>query len=218
MNGKLQIEFVSDFVCPWCYIGKKRLEQALELCPDIDVHVSWQPFQLSPDMPREGRNKQQHYAEIFGTEKAQEISQRMQQTGTEEGIAFGSDAEAISPNTLSAHVLLYWAEQSASVDAAGLAERLFEEHHVNCRNIGDPELLAEISAEFGMDEKRVLERLQGGADEDVVREKIADSVARGVSGVPFFVLNGRYGLSGAQPPELLAQTIEKVAREDVSAD
>ena len=213
MSQKLQIEVVSDFVCPWCYIGKKRLEQALEMCPDLDAEVVWQPFQLSPDMPREGRNKQEHYAEIFGTEKAQEIAGRMQQTGEEEGIAFGSSADAVSPNTLSAHVLLHWAAEDSAVDVAALAERLFNEHHVNCSNIGDHALLAEIAAEFGMDHQQVLDNLSAGKDEEAVKNRIRDAAARGVSGVPFFIVNGRYGLSGAQPPELLAETFAKVVSE-----
>jgi len=213
MSQKLQIEVVSDFVCPWCYIGKKRLEQALEMCPDIDAEVVWQPFQLSPDMPREGRNKQQHYAEIFGAEKAQEIAGRMQQTGEAEGIAFGSSVDAVSPNTLSAHVLLQWAEENPAVDVAALAERLFDEHHVNCSNIGDHALLAEIAAEFGMDHQQVLVNLAAGKDEEMVKNRIKDAVSRGVSGVPFFIVNGRYGLSGAQPPELLAETFAKAVSE-----
>ncbi len=218
MSQKLHIEVVSDFVCPWCYIGKKRLEQALEMCPDIDAEVVWQPFQLSPDMPREGCNKHEHYIEIFGAEKAGEIEARMQNTGVEEGISFGSSPDAVSPNTLSAHALLYRASQQSSVDTSALADRLFEEHHVNCANIGDHQLLSAIAAEFGMDGEAELRDLASGRDEDSVREMIQASATRSVSGVPFFIINGRYGISGAQPPEMLVKTFKQVLNEGAAAE
>ena len=96
-EAKLTIDVVSDIVCPWCYVGKKRLEAALAQRPDLDVNVNWQPYQLSPDMPREGRKRRDHYEQIFGSERAEQIMASMRQTGEEEGIAFGSDPEAMSP-------------------------------------------------------------------------------------------------------------------------
>ena len=99
MTNPIKIEIVSDHVCPWCYVGKRRLEAALAQRPELDVEVTWQPYQLSPDMPREGRKKLDHYREIFGEERAETIMGSMKDTGIEEGIAFGNDPDAISPNS-----------------------------------------------------------------------------------------------------------------------
>ena len=215
MPGKtINIEVVSDVVCPWCYVGKRRLEAALARRPDLDVTVAWQPFQLSPDMPREGRKRQEYYREKFGAERAEAMLNGMKQTGEEEGIAFGNDPEAMSPNTLSAHVLIYWATNDERVDANELAEKLFHAHHVACENIGDHAVLSRIAGEVGMDTDDIAERLVAGEDEDVVKERIAHFAARGVSGVPFFVINDQYGISGAQPAEALVSAFDQIAAGD----
>lgn len=221
MNKELRIEIVSDFVCPWCYVGKKRLEAALKkfvvLQPDVQTTISWQPFQLSPDMPREGRNKLEHYREIFGEERALQIAESMRDTGIEEGIAFGVSPDAVSPNTLSAHVLLLWATEDDAVDANAVAEQLFHAHHVECADIGSHDVLAGIAEIAGMNSAEVRRNLAEGVDEVRVQEQIDIAKTRGVSGVPFFVLNDRYGLSGAQPPEVLAETFEQILAEGAAA-
>ena len=214
MSGKkLKIEVVSDPVCPWCYVGKRRLESALAQRPGLDVDVEWQPFQLNPDMSREGRNRRDYYREKFGAETAETMLSGMRQTGEEVGIAFGSDPEAMAPNTLSAHVLLYWAGADEGIDAGEAAEKLFHAHHVACENIGDHAVLARIAGEVGMDEGDVTERLAAGVDEDIVRERIAHLASLGVSGVPFFIVNGKYGISGAQPSEILVSAFDQIAAE-----
>ena len=168
----LSIQIVSDVVCPWCYIGKRRLEKALAERPDVAVEITWFPFQLSPDMPREGKDRQEHYASIFGEERARQIVARMRETGAVDGIAFETLPGARSPNTLSAHVLLYWASRSAGIDQGALAEKLFAAHHVACEDIGDHEVLARIAGEVGMNSDEVLKGLQEGTDEGC--RKIAD--------------------------------------------
>jgi predicted DsbA family dithiol-disulfide isomerase len=216
MTSPIKIEIVSDPVCPWCYVGKRRLEAALEQRPELDVEVTWQPYQLSPDMPREGRKKLDHYREIFGEERAEIIMGSMKDTGVEEGIAFGNDPDAISPNTLSAHVLMLWARDDEQVDADELAEKLFYAHHVACENIGDHAVLMRIASEVGMDDPGLAEKLQSGKDEDKVAQSVKESAARGVSGVPFFIINGRYGLSGAQPADSLVAALDQIAAEDTN--
>ncbi len=215
MSQTLNVEMVSDFVCPWCYVGKKRLEKAVALLrekgADVTVDLKWQPFQLSPDMPREGRNRADHYRAIFGAERAQQIMASMQDTGRDEGIAFGASPDAMSPNTLSAHALLLWASETPGVDSDAVAEALFSAHHEACADIGDHEVLAGIAAEAGMDGAEVRRKLESGEDEGRVLEMIRQSAARGVSGVPFFIVNDRYGLSGAQPPEVLVDAFEQIA-------
>ncbi len=206
----LHIEVVSDTVCPWCYVGKRRLESAIAQRPDLDIQVSWRPFQLSPDMPRAGRKRLEHYQQIFGAERAQTIMDSMKDTGREEGIAFGNSPDAVSPNTLSAHVLMLWARESAGIDANALAEKLFYAHHVACENIGDHAVLARIAGAAGMDVAQVRQDLAAGKDEDRVQQLIQESVARGVSGVPFFIINSRYGLSGAQPADAFLAAFEQI--------
>ncbi len=210
MSQSISIEIVSDFVCPWCYVGKKRLERALAMRPDLRAEVSWSPFQLSPDMPRSGRNKQAHYEEIFGAQRAAQIMDSMRVTGEAEGIAFGSSPDAVSPNTLSAHVLAFWAAADPGVDTDAVIERLFAAHHVECADIGDHDTLVTIAVGAGMDGDAVRRKLATGDDEAAVRAQIELAKQRGVSGVPFFILDAQYGMSGAQPPELLVQTFDQL--------
>ena len=199
---------------PWCFVGKRRLEAALAEHPDLNVTAAWQPFQLSPDLPREGRNRQDYYREIFGPERAATIMDRLKQTGEEEGISFGSHADAMAPNTLSAHVLMYWAGADDGIDVNDLAEKLFHAHHVACEDIGDHPVLTRIATEVGMDADDVAARLAAREDETSVKGLIATSTARGVSGVPFFIINGQYAISGAQPTDILLSAFDQIAPGD----
>lgn len=210
MAKTLSIQIVSDVVCPWCYIGKRRLEKALAERPGIPVAITWFPFQLSPEMPREGKDRLEHYVAIFGGERAAEIRERMRETGAAEGIAFGTKPGARSPNTLSAHVLLYWASRSTGIDQGVLMEKLFAAHHIDCEDIGDHTVLARIAGEVGMNGAEVLKGLRDGTDENTVRSLIEQAREAGVTGVPFFIINGEYGLSGAHPPEAIVELIDEV--------
>jgi predicted DsbA family dithiol-disulfide isomerase len=211
MREPISIQIVSDLVCPWCYVGKRRLEQALAQRPAVPVEITWFPFQLSPDMPREGRDRREHYAGIFGEARSREIMDRMRATGAAEGIPFDTPPGARSPNTLSAHVLLYWASRSQDVDQNALAEKLFAAHHVRGEDIGNHHVLAGIASEVGMNAAEVLKALQAGTDEDTVQELIGQARDAGISGVPFFIVNGEHGLSGAQPPEAFLDVLDRVA-------
>ncbi|MCP4926339.1 MAG: DsbA family oxidoreductase [Gammaproteobacteria bacterium] len=210
----INLEVISDWVCPWCFVGKRRLEAALAERPELNVTVTWQPFQLSPDIPREGLNREQYFQQIFGPERAVTIMDRLKQTGQEEGIAFGSHADAMAPNTLSAHVLMNWASADDRLDASELAEKLFHAHHVDCEDIGDHAVLTRIAGEVGMDVDAVAERLAAREDETLVKERIANSKTRSVSGVPFFVINGQHGLSGAQPTDVLLSAFDQIETGD----
>jgi predicted DsbA family dithiol-disulfide isomerase len=209
MTTSLNIDIISDLVCPWCYVGKRRLEQALARRPDLESRVNWLPFQLSPDMPREGTDRIAHYESIFGAERAHTILESMSHTGEEVGLKFQLKPGARSPNTLAAHVLMYWAGQTEGVDQNELAEKLFAAHHTDCENLGDPAVLARIAEEVGMDRAQVQTDLVTHKDEDMVVALIGQAKAAGVSGVPFFILNGQLALSGAQPPEILLQAIDQ---------
>ncbi len=211
MAEPLPIQIVSDLVCPWCYVGKRRLERALAARPELPVRVTWLPFQLSPDMPREGKDRQAHYAAIFGAERARTIMDGMRQTAAAEGLHFEAGPGARSPNTLSAHVLLYWAGDRPDVDQNALAEKLFAAHHTRSEDLGDPAVLARLAGEVGMDPAGVEAQLRAGKDEDRVQALIEEARQVGVSGVPFFIFNGQYAVSGAQPPEALVEVIDRIS-------
>jgi predicted DsbA family dithiol-disulfide isomerase len=218
MSKPVIIQIVSDIVCPWCFVGKRRLEKALAARPGVDVEITWFPFQLTPDMPREGKDRREHYASIFGEERARQIMERMKDSGAEDGIAFHTPPGAKSPNTLSAHVLLYWASRIVGVDQNLLAEKLFSAHHERGEDIGSHHVLAGIASEVGMNPAEVLKSLEDGTDEDTVRSLIEQARQAGISGVPFFIINGEHGLSGAQPPEAFTQLFDQIgARRDVAA-
>jgi predicted DsbA family dithiol-disulfide isomerase len=212
MADPLQIQIVSDLVCPWCYVGKRRLERALAARPDLPVSLTWLPFQLSPDMPREGKDRQAHYAAIFGAERARTIMDGMRQTAAAEGLRFEAGPGARSPNTLSAHVLLYWAGERPDIDQNALAERLFAAHHTHSEDLGDAGVLARIAGEAGMDPAEVEAGLRAGKDEDRVQALMEEARQVGVSGVPFFIFNGQYAVSGAQPPEALLEVIDRLSQ------
>ena len=210
MQTPVQIQIVSDFVCPWCYIAKRRLEVALAGYPAIRTRISWLPFQLSPDMPPEGKDRQAHYAAIFGAERAQTIMDKMVATAAADGLVFATLPGARSPNTLAAHRLLYWAGQMPDIDQNELAERLFAAHHTLSEDIGDPAVLARIAAGVGMENAGLEDRLRGDTDGDTVRSLIDDARRAGVSGVPFLIFDQQQAVSGAQSPEALAGILDQV--------
>ncbi|MEO8225300.1 MAG: DsbA family oxidoreductase [Gammaproteobacteria bacterium] len=211
MAAPIRIQIVSDLVCPWCYVGKRRLEKALAARPDLAASVTWLPYQLSPDMPREGKDRLVHYAGIFGPERARTIMDGMRETAAADGLHFETRPGAKSPNTLAAHVLLYWAGQDPAVDQNALAEKLFAAHHSDSEDLGDPDVLARIAGEVGMDPATVRAGLTAGTDEAAVQGLIEEARQAGVSGVPFFIFNGDYAVSGAQPPEALLEVLDRLA-------
>lgn len=212
MTTTVKINIVSDHVCPWCYIGKRRLEQALAQRPEVTAQISWLPFQLSPDMPPEGKDRREHYESIFGADRAREIIEGMRVTGAAEGLDFQTRPGARSPNTMAAHRLMYWAAQLDNADQTELAEKLFVAHHVDCDDIGNPDVLARLAGEVGMDPAAVRDKLQTDADEEEVRAMMERARQMGVTGVPFFIVNERYAFSGAQPPEAIVELLDRLIR------
>jgi predicted DsbA family dithiol-disulfide isomerase len=212
MSKRINIEMVSDFACPWCYVGKRRLNKVIAQRPGVDLALNWRPFQLNPDMPREGRNRRDYYRNKFGDEGAKNLRESLKNAGAEEGIVICNEPDAMAPNTLSAHVLMFWAAQNENIDTNALAEKLFYAHHVACENIGDHDVLVRIAGEVGMDKAGVVTKLAVGSDEDKVKEQIHQTAARGVTGVPFYLINERYGISGAQPAETLAAALDEIAK------
>lgn len=212
MTATLKIDIVSDHVCPWCYIGKRRLERALAQRPEVIAQIRWLPFQLSPDMPPEGRDRLEHYESIFGGDRARQIIDSMRETGAAEGLDFQTRPGARSPNTMAAHRLMYWAAELDQVDQTELAEKLFAAHHVDCDDIGDPEVLARLAGEVGMDADEIRARLDTEADQDEVQAMMEQARQMGVTGVPFFIINERYAFSGAQPSDAIVELIDRLTR------
>jgi predicted DsbA family dithiol-disulfide isomerase len=201
----LTIDVVSDVVCPWCYLGEKRLEAALadEAGP---VQVRWRPYQLDPTIPEGGLDRGEYMAKKFGKSgRLQSIHDNLTRLGAEIGVPFAFDKIKRSPNTLDAHRLIRWAA-SAGVQAE-VADRLFKAYFVEGLDIGDRAVLIEIAGECGLDATLVEKLLADGADVDLVRQEVEQAQAMGVSGVPFFIFAGRLGVPGAQEPSVLRQAM-----------
>lgn len=206
----MQIEIVSDVICPWCFIGKRRLEKALAQRPDISFEIGWRPFQLNPDMPRDGADRKSYLeAKFGGPERAQQIYARISAEGAKEGIPFDFNGIRRTPNTLAAHSVLRWA-LGAGVQNE-LKERLFNLYFIEGKDIGDHQVLADAAAAEGMDGALVKSLLDEDRDADVIQQE--DMMARqlGVTGVPFFIFERKYGVPGAQEPDVLLQVIDQVA-------
>jgi predicted DsbA family dithiol-disulfide isomerase len=197
----LEIEVASDVVCPWCYIGKRRLEKALALLKDeFEVKVRWLPFQLNPDLPSEGIPRAEYRKAKFGSlERSKQMDARVIAEGKGEGIDFAFDRMERQPNTTQAHRLIVLAENQDSV-----VEALFRAHFEQARNIGDPKVLAEIAAQCGVQGWPAKAPDVSGLEEEV-REL-------GISGVPTFIFERRNGVSGAHPPAALAEAMRSYVK------
>jgi predicted DsbA family dithiol-disulfide isomerase len=204
----LKIDVISDVVCPWCYLGKKRLARALaaERSENTDVH--WRPYQLDPSIPPGGVDRQAYLRNKFGDDgRLEQAHERLRALGAEEGLAFAFDKIERAPNTLDAHRLIRWASETGLQDA--IVERLFSLYFQEGRDIGDRRLLAETAREAGMDFKDVEKRLSDGVDESEVRREISQAQSLGVTGVPFFIFASRFGVPGAQSAEVLSTAIDR---------
>jgi predicted DsbA family dithiol-disulfide isomerase len=204
------LDVVSDVMCPWCYIGKRRLTRALVLAgPDIDTEVRWRPFQLDSTIPPGGIDRQEYLDRKFGREKAAEIYRQIRETGEMEGIPFAFDQITKSPNTIDAHRLIRWAATGSQQDE--VVDRLFELFFVEGEDIGEHSVLIDIAREAEMDVDLVAELIATDADKDKVEHEIALAQQLGVQGVPTFVLANQFMITGAQPAENLAEAIQEIA-------
>jgi predicted DsbA family dithiol-disulfide isomerase len=207
---RLTIDVISDVVCPWCYVGKRRLEAALsELAarePALRPFVSWHPFQLNPDLPREGIDRRAYVEGKFGgPERARQVYERIRAVGAEVGIAFAFGAIARQPNTRDAHRLISWAQAQGDADA--LVERLFRAYFLDGRFIGDHAILAAIAGEAGLDADAARAHLASEQGDEAIVAMDRRVRELGVEGVPFFIFEGRIAVSGAQEPQVLLDAI-----------
>jgi predicted DsbA family dithiol-disulfide isomerase len=212
MSAPLPIIVYSDVICPWCYVGKRRLETALG-APGMpeQISFSWRPFELNPDMPPEGIERKVYRAQKFGEARSAELDRNMAQTGRELGIAFAFDRMQRTPNTRLAHRLIWEAGRQGRQDA--IVNRLFHAYFEEGLDIGAPEILTRLAAEAGLEAAGVEQALAGADSLEAVVDLEEQGRSMGIQGVPFFVLLGKYGVSGAQPPEYWREALPKIAAE-----
>jgi predicted DsbA family dithiol-disulfide isomerase len=207
----VRIDVVSDVVCPWCFIGKRRLEKALALNPDIPVEVHWRPYFLNDWIPREGISREQYLTTKFGSvERYKGIAQRVSAAAAAEGLTYAMDKISRQPNTLDAHRLIRWAGGIGK--AAEMKQRLMDLYFTEGADLTNHAVLVQAAADVGLDPEDVRAALESDQDvADVEREAVSAKEA-GIEGVPCFILAGKFAVSGAQAPEDLAEAIERVAR------
>ena len=225
----LTIDVVSDVVCPWCFIGKRHLDQALQLWraerPDSDVEVRWQPYFLNPDTPESGEPYRPFLEKKFGGPKQlEEIWQRVSEAGRKAGIEFAFEKIELRANTLNAHRLIHHAQKVMSpakpetvsladgtdgIAVNKLIEGLFAAQFLEGRHLGDRAVLAEVAAESGMARDAVQRYLESDEDASEVRAAAGEMHRMGISGVPFFIFNNKLAASGAQPPEALLKAMRE---------
>ncbi len=208
----IEIDVISDVMCPWCYIGKRRLEKALAMVPDVPVDIRWRPYQLDNTIPETGMDRKEYLRNKFGSdEQAAQVYGPVRAAGKDEEIPFEFDKITISPNTLNAHRIIRWAMAEGVQDAA--VERLFQLYFIEGANLTDKQVLVDAAVEAGL-ERAVVERLlESDADLEETRAEISQAQQMGVTGVPAFIIGNRYAVMGAREPEAIAQAIVEVVKE-----
>lgn len=209
----IKLDIFSDPICPWCYIGKARLDRALAARPDHPFYIEWHPFQLNPDMPAQGMDRRAYLqAKFGGKERAVQAYMPVIEHATQAGLEINLDAIATTPNTLDAHRLIHWAgiegRQTAAVSA------LFRAYFIDGRDIGDTEVLADLADGIGMDAAVVLRLLASDADADDIRARDQAAREMGVNSVPTFLVNRQHAVPGAQPTDLWLSVIDEIGAQD----
>lgn len=213
MDPVLTIDIVSDVVCPWCYIGKRKLEAALALPGAAGlpaVEVRWHPFQLNPDMPAGGVSRQQYLEDKFGgPERATEIYARVKAAGRTAGLELNIEGITLQPNTLAAHALIAFAQQDGGKAGNDIKERVLKAYFVENRFIGSADVLAEIAGEAGLDADAARAFVSDPQRLQAVAQADAQARGMGISGVPFFIFNQKLAVSGAQDPATLLDAMQQ---------
>lgn len=210
--AELPIDVVSDVVCPWCFIGKHRLEKAITLKPEISVAVRYRPYFLNPWVPRAGISREEYLTTKFGSvDRYKANAQRIVMAARQEGLVYNLDAIARQPNTIDSHRLIRWSGESG--DPARMKQRLMELYFTEGADLSDNEVLAGAARDCGMDADQVRQRLAGEEDVESITAEAESARTAGIDGVPFFILGGIFAVSGAQSPEYLADAIERAATE-----
>jgi predicted DsbA family dithiol-disulfide isomerase len=201
----IEVDFVADLACPWCFLGLVRLDRARQLRPDLPVRVHWRPFLLNPQMPPEGMDRAEYVRRKFGG-NAGEIYRRIEESGRADGVSFAFERMPRTPNTTRAHRLILFAEEKGAADAVTrvLFRALFQEG----RDVGRPEVLADVAAEAGLDRDEAVEFLAGDRLAHDVAAAHQQAERIGIRGVPVFIVDRKHAITGAQPPEILADLLD----------
>jgi predicted DsbA family dithiol-disulfide isomerase len=212
-SKKLHIDIVSDVVCPWCIVGYRQLEKALQ-ASRTDYELHWQPFELNPDMAPEGQNLREHLAEKYGAtkEQSQENRLRITQAGAELGFEFSFADDMRMHNTFNVHQLLHWADQQGRMH--DLKQALFVAHFTHRRNLSDKNVLADVAAEIGLNRDDALAVLEDQRFANEVRAAEKSWISQGISGVPAVIFNRRHLVTGAQGVENYTRILEQLATAD----
>ncbi len=212
--AKVEVDVVSDVMCPWCYIGRKRLEKALNSLENTDVEVRWRPYQLDSTLPPEGKDRQKYLSDKFGgAEQAQEKYRQIELAGKAEGINFSFEKIEIAPNTLNAHRLIRWSANGGEEVQQKMVDRLFELFFEEGANLADNDVLIEAGVEVGMDRDLLEKLLPTDADLKEVKQEVALAQNMGIRGVPCFIVNNKHAVMGAQEAETIAGAIREAAIE-----
>ena len=204
----MQIDIVSDTVCPWCFVGKRRIGRAMAMRPNVKFDVFWRPYRLDPTIPREGVDRRAYLKAKFGdSPRSSAMGDAIRSEGAGEGIEFAFDKIAKTPNTLDSHRLVRWAAGAGVQD--DMVERLFQAYFIDGRDVGDPAVLSAIATEAGMDGDLVATLLAGDADLAEVEREAGLASEMGISGVPTFIFDSKFMISGAREAELLVRVIDK---------
>ena len=206
----IRIDVVSDVVCPWCFLGKARLEAAIASLPDVDARIHWRPYQLDPTIPRSGVDRKAYMEAKFGTgPRLGQVHEQLREFGNEVGIAFDFDAIEISPNTLNAHRLIRWAEQAGPEIQGKVVDALFKSYFEEGQDIGSASVLESVAAKAGMDPQIVRTLLPTDAEIAGVEAEIEHGRKIGITGVPCFIIDEKYAVMGAQTAEIMADAIRQ---------
>jgi len=205
----ISIDVISDVICPWCFLGKRRLDKAIVLLAGVKIEVNWRPFFLDPTIPAEGMSRRTYLENKFGTERLKSIHDPLIAAGKADGVPYAFDKITRTPNTMDAHRLIRWSH--ASGKQHDVSERLFMAYFNGGLDIGDRTMLAKIAGEAGMDGSDVSTKLDSDADVAAVNAEVEHAYRMGVTGVPCFIFAQKQGLMGAQPAEVLAEAINRFA-------
>jgi predicted DsbA family dithiol-disulfide isomerase len=206
----VKLYIFSDPICPWCYIGKARLDAALEQRPNHPFEIEWHPFMLNPTMPAEGMDRRAYLeAKFGGKERAVQAYLPVAQEAEASGLEINLDAVERTPSTIDAHRLIHWSHLEGRQTA--IVSRLFKAYFVEGRDIGDRTVLADIAESTGMDREMVERLFETGADEDDIKARDMDAREKGVNAVPTFVIANQHVVPGAQPTDLWLKVIDEIA-------
>lgn len=215
---RIKVTIYSDVICPWCYIGKRRFEAALS-SPGMpsNLSITWRPFELNPDMPEGGMERAAYRARKFGQERSRQLDLQMAENGREAGIAFAFEKMLRTPNTRLAHRLIWQAEREGPAIQNALVNRLFAAYFEEGQDIGRKDALLGLAREAGLDEVKAKVALYDEDSLEAVLDLEDEGLRMGIRGVPFFLLIGKYAISGAQPPELWRDALPRIAAEAQAA-